>query len=188
LASEYWARLEDRDGHVVGTDPAWKPQRQFLWDVVHDTRGILRDDSLYDDLELIRKIDGAAGTGGPSYSLDAQRVRRIFETIYSRAKASDARFRLVATDGKDDWAAVKFFEDAGAEYAVVGGWTGPFLRTISPEPDQASIPEGRLTVGRHRFIVKAVPYADYFREDLESLLALLMDAERRGLRVRFLQR
>lgn len=189
MASEFWARLEDPKGRIVGDDPAWKPQRQFLWDVVHDTRGLLREETFYDDLALIRKIDQAPGTGGDPFALDPNRVRRVYETILERAKKHDSRFRLVAPAGTQDWAAVNFFEEGGSEYALVGGWTGPLLRTIAPEPDQASVAEtGRVRVGSREFEIRAVAYYDYFRDDFEALIGLLRQAEQRGLRVRFLQR
>jgi hypothetical protein len=188
VATEFWARLEDASGRVVGPDPAWTPQRQFLWDVVHDTRGILRGDAVLSDLELIRKIDRAPGVGGAAFALDPNEVRRVYTMLFDRSKAHEAKFRLVATEGRDDWAAVKFFEEAGAEYAIVGGWTGPFLRTIAPEPDQRTIEEGHVAVGGQQFEVRSVPYSEYFSKDFETLLALLSDAAARGLRVRFLQR
>lgn len=189
MASEFWARLEDAQGRVVGTDPAWKPQRQFLWDVVHDTRGLLREETFYDDLELIRTIDQAPGKGGTRFALEPERVRRVYETILERAKTHHAKFRLIAPADSDEWAAVNFFEEGGSEYALVGGWTGPLLRTISPEPDQASVAEtGPVRIGSRTFQIRSVPYYDYFRQDFETLIELLRDAAGRDLRVRFLQR
>lgn len=189
MAKEFWARLEDPSGNVIGADPAWKPQRQFLWDVVHDTRGLLREETFYDDLELIRTIDQAPGRGGNAYALEPKRVRRVYETILERSTTHDAKFRLVAPAGKDEWAAVNFFEEGGSEYALVGGWTGPLLRTISPEPDQSSVPEtGPVRVGSREFRIRSVPYHEYFRDDFQTLIALLQEAEANGLRVRFLQR
>ena len=189
MASEFWARLEDTRGRVVGNDPAWKPQRQFLWDVVHDTRGLLREETFYDDLELIRKIDHAPGNGGEDFALEPKRIRRIYETILERSKTHDAKFRLVTPAGREEWAAVNFFEEGGSEYALVGGWTGPLLRTIAPEPDQASVPEtGPVVVGSREFWIRSVPYHEYFRDDFQALIDLLRNAEAAELRVRFLQR
>lgn len=189
MATDFWARLEDADGRVVGKDPAWRPQRQFLWDVVHDTRGLLREEAFYEDLELIRTIDGAPGRGGPAFALDPHHVRRVYETILERSRSHGARFRLVAPTGTDEWSAVAFFEEGGAEYALVGGWTGPLLRTIRPDPDQQPVPEeGPVQVGRQRFDVRAVPYHDYFGPDLVALIGLLREAGAKRLRVRFLQR
>lgn len=183
MASEFWARLEDRHGTVVGDEHAWRPQRQFLWDVVHDTRGLLREESLADDIATIRRFNEP---------LQAGIVRGIYEKIYARAKAqgsSGPHFRLTAVEGGTEWAAVQFFEEDGAEYALVGGWTGPVLRTLSPEPEQQFFDDPPIVeVGKRRFQVRKVPYAEYFREDFESLLGLLRRAEKDGLRVRFVQR
>lgn len=190
MATRFWARLERPDGKVV-EDPAWTPQRQFLWDFVHDTRGLVRDESLYDHLETIRLIDPGAGTD-PKFSLEPARVRAAYEAIVARIRErGDAapRFRLVREEGDGQWGAAKMFHEAGAEFALVGGWTGPFLRQISPEAEEAVVgTEDRVQVGSRRFEVRAVPYLEYFQEDLNGLLELLARAEKERLRVRFLQR
>lgn len=189
MVTEFWARLEDAHGRVVGPDPAWTPQRQFLWDVVHDTRGLLRGEATAQDLELIRRIDDPQGPLPREHALDPREVRRIYETILRRAGEHDARFRLVAPSGTDAWAAVQSFEEGDAEYALVGGWTGPVLRVIQPEPDVRPIDDrDEVQVGRRRFRVRAVPYRDYFARDFDGLVELLKHAEAEGLRVRFLQR
>lgn len=192
MVTELWARLEDPQGRVVGPDPAWKPQRQFLWEVIHDTRGLLRGEAFAEDLEVIRTIDAAAGRGGPRYAHDPAHVRAIYERILERVRSlgeSRPAFRLVAPEGSDAWAAVQFFKDAGNEFAVVGGWSAPLVRNLSVPGEEQFLPEtDTVTVGFHRFRVRSVPFADYFRADFESLFALLRSAESRRLRIRFLQR
>lgn len=192
MVTDLWARLEDTKGRVVGPDPAWKPQRQFLWEVIHDTRALLRGEAFAEDLGVMRTIDAAAGRGGPQYAHDPARVRAIYERILERARSPGEprpAFRLVAPEGSDAWAAVQFFKDGGAEFAVVGGWTGPLIRNLSVPGEQQFLGEtDTVTVGSRRFRVRSVPFADYFGADFESLFALLRAAESQGLRIRFLQR
>lgn len=183
MAGELFARLEDAQGHPVGSGRAWAPQRQFLWDVVHDTRGLLREDSFADDLALIRRFNEP---------LEPGRVRKVYEKIFDRARAQGAagpHFRLLAPEGRDEWAAVQFFEEGGAEHALVGGWTGLLLRTIAPEPDQTFLDDAEaVEAAGRRFRVRKVPFGEYFREDFESLFAVLRRAEEERLLVRFVQR
>lgn len=191
MASRFWARLERTDGSIVA-DPAWTPQRQFLWEFVHDTRGQAREEALYDQLELIRKIDAQAGAGGAAFAQSPERVRAAYEAVAARIRERGEqmpRFRLVREEGDPEWAPVKLFSEAGAEYALVGGWTGPFLRQISPEVEESVVAtEDELRVGGRRFEVRAVPFLDYFADDLAALFVVLDRAGREGLRVRFLQR
>ncbi|HLE47716.1 MAG TPA: hypothetical protein VI818_05410 [Candidatus Thermoplasmatota archaeon] len=183
MAGELFARLEDTQGLVVGPERAWTPQRQFLWDVIHDTRGLLREESFADDLALIRTFNAP---------LEPRRVHDVYAKIYERAQAQGAaapHFRLTAPEARDEWAAVQFFEEEGTEYALVGGWTGLMLRTIAPEPDQKFFDDAPVVVAAgRRFRIRKVPFAEYFRDDFESLLVLLQRAEKDGLRVRFVQR
>lgn len=191
MASRFWARLERPDGSIV-EDPAWTPQRQFLWEFVHDTRGLARAEALYDHLERVRLIDSQSGRGGPRFAHEPAPLRASYEAILERIRErgeSAPKFRLVREAGETEWAVARTFAEAGAEYALVGGWTGPFLRQIAPETEEAIVgTEDRVQVGERRFEVRAVPFLDYFAEDLRGLFGLLERAAREGLRVRFLQR
>jgi hypothetical protein len=191
MATELTVRLETPSGDVVGTDPAWKGQRQFLWDVVHDTRGLLRDETLAADLAVLRRIDSEPDAKRKEYAHDAAALRSVVENVWevARNQPRAPRFRLIAPADREEWSAVNFFEDQGVEYALVGGWTGPLLRVLGPEPDQRAVPDDpEVTFGSHRFRITGIPYADYFRNDFESLLATLRQAESKGLRVRLVQR
>lgn len=192
MVTEFWARLEDAGGHVSGLDPAWKPQRQFLWEVIHDTRGLLRGEAFAEDLEVIRTIDAAPGRGGPRFAHEPAAIRAIYERLRERLRSlgeGQPTFRLIAPEGSDAWGVVQFFKDAGNEFAVVGGWSGPLVRNLSaPGEPQFLAETDTVTVGFHRFRVRSVPFADYFGADFESLLALLRSAESQRLRIRFLQR
>lgn len=191
MASRFWARLERPDGSIV-EDPAWTPQRQFLWEFVHDTRGLAREEALYDHLERIRLIDTGLGRGGPRFAHDPAALRSSYQALLERIRErgdNAPKFRLVREAGENEWAAAKMFTEAGAEYALVGGWTGPFLRQISPETEEAIVgTEDKVQVGTRRFEVRAVPFLEYFAEDLRGLFEILGRAEREGLRVRCLQR
>lgn len=191
MATELTVRLETPTGDVVGTDPAWKAQRQFLWDVVHDTRGLLRDEGLADDLAMLRRIDSRPDARRQEFAHDASRLRAVVENLWqlARSQPNAPRFRLISPADREEWSAVNFFQDQGVEYALVGGWTGPLLRVLGPEPDQRAVPDDEeVQLGSHRFRITGVPYADYFRQDFESLLVTLREAEARGLRVRLVQR
>lgn len=191
MATELSVRLETPTGQVVGTDPAWKGQRQFLWDVVHDTRGLLRDEALRPDLAVLRHIDSEPDANRKEFAMDAKKLRSVVENVWAsaRTQTNAPRFRLIAPHDREEWSVVNFFQDQGTEYALVGGWTGPLLRVLGPEPDQRAVPdEDNVQFGPHKFRITGIPYAEYFRQDFESLLATLKLAETKGLRVRLVQR
>jgi hypothetical protein len=192
MATEFSARFETAGGEIVGADPAWKPQRQFLWDVVHDTRGLLRDEDLHNELQALRTIDAQPDEKRSEFVQEATKLRSVVEKVWTRAQAqkeNQPRFRLITPAGKNEWAVVNFFQEAGLEYALVGGWTGPLLRILGPEPDQHAVAEKEeISVGSKRFKMTAIPYTEYFRNDFETLLNALKFAESKGLRVRLVQR
>lgn len=188
-------RLEDADGNEVGQEPAWTAQRrQFLWEVVHDTRGILRRTVAADDVALIRNVEAPGGSGGAKAVVEARAARDAYRRAADALKQNadqGPQFHWVAEQGSDEWAAVCHVATDGDVVTVVGGWNRPVVRkgagedaptrSIGPDEDVVDVAGTVVRLRRESFY-------DLFAADLERLLDVLEDAADRGLRARFVQR
>lgn len=186
--------LEEEDGTAVQDEPAWRAQeRQFLWEIVHDTRGILRRTVAPEDVATIRTVE-APGSASAEKAMDAQVALDAYRRVVGALKANadqGPQFHWVAEAGSEAWAAVCHVEADGDVVTVVGGWNRPTVRegTDAEAPtrpvgsDQAAVDVAGTVVR-----IRRESFYDLFAGDLERLVAVLQDAAERGLRVRFVQR
>ncbi len=185
--------LEDADGTVVGQRPAWRAEeRQFLWEVVHDTRGILRRTVAAEDVAVIRNVDAAGAA--PDKAVAAQRAldayTRAAEALRAQAEQGP-QFHWVSRQGSDDWAAVCHIETDDGVVTVVGGWNRPVVRHgHGPDAPTETMAAGQEAVEVADTVVRVrrQSFYDLFADDLDRLIRVLADAAERGLRARFVQR
>jgi hypothetical protein len=191
VATEFYLRLEDSKGRPAGDAPAWTPRRQFLWEVVHDTRGVLRHALKRRQIDLIRTVDPQDGNGGPEYGLDPLHVREAYVRLrdhLAEIGGDGPAFHWVAHEGRDDWAAVHHVEAEGRVFSVFGGWNPPTVRTMDlTESDRTFDAREGLTVGGQRLRVRRDTFHDLFRDDIDRLIEVLGEAGEKGIRVRFCQ-
>lgn len=187
--------LEDAKGRPVEGSPSWQAEeRQFLWEVVHDTRGFLRRTVPAEDVAVIRTLDDQGGRGGPGLAVDAAKALMAYErarTALREHAEEGPHFHWLAREGSEEWAAVQHFETDGEVRTVVGGWSPPVVRggpegdeperTVSPGQDEVEVAGAVLRIRRQ-------PFYELFAEDLGRLIEVLRDAADRGLRARFVQR
>jgi hypothetical protein len=185
--------FEDAKGRRVAEGPAWEArERRFLWEVVHDTRGVLRRGVRAEHLNRIRQVetepvDPKAAPSEPAPLLEAyEAATAALRELGPRGPA----FHWVAPAGSEEWAAVHHFEDGGRAFSLIGGWAPPFLRDASGDMEPLrTFADGQdeVVVGQTRLQIRREPFFECFREDLESLLGALGRAVEQGLRVRFVQ-